>query len=84
MLIVVSAYLVSDDSQVILQDTNASGIASGTFSGSTPADIYYKYRKSSTGATKYFNLSGFATISAGSGVTVKRSMIVDDTADPTI
>jgi hypothetical protein len=80
----VSAYLISDDSEVILQDTNASGIASTTFSGSTPADIYYKYKKSSTGAQKYVNLSGFGTIESSTGVTIKRSMREDDIADPSI
>lgn len=73
----VSAYLVSDNSVVILQDTNVSGIASTSFSGTTPADIYYRYRKSSPGDTKYEHISGFGTIASGSGLTVKRSMTVD-------
>jgi hypothetical protein len=80
----ITAYLISDDSEVINTVTNASGIASTTFAGATPADIYYRYRKSSTGATKYVNLSGFATIESSTGVSVKRSMVVDTTADPTI
>lgn len=80
----VTAYLISDDSEVINTTTNGSGIASTTFGGSTPADVYYRYRKSSTGAQKYFDLSGFATIAAGSGLTVKRSMTEDDIADPSI
>jgi hypothetical protein len=73
----ITAYLISDDSEVINTVTNASGIASTTFSGSTPADLYYRYRKASAGDTKYVNLSGFATIETGSGVSVKRSMRVD-------
>ena len=80
----VTAYLISDDTEVINTTTNASGLATTTFSGSTPADIYYRYRKSSTGATKYVNLSGFGTIEADTGVTVKRSMQEDSTADPSI
>ena len=80
----VSAYAIDDDSEIILQDTNASGIATTSYSGSTPRDIYYRYRKTSTGSTKYVNLSGFATIESGTGVTVKRSMFEDDIADPTI
>jgi len=80
----VSAYLVSDDTEVILADTIGSGFATTTFSGTTPADFYYRYRKSSTGATKYVNLSGFGTIEADTGVTVKRSMSEDTTADPSI
>ena len=82
--VLVTAYLIADDSEVINATTNASGIASTTFAGSTPADIYYRYRKASTGATKYVNLSGLATIASGSGVTVKRNMKEDTTADPSI
>ena len=80
----VSAYAVDDNSEIILQDTNASGIATTSYSGSTPRDIYYRYRKSSTGATKYRFLSGFATIESGTGASVKRNMQEDDIADPTI
>lgn len=80
----ITAYLISDDTEVINTTSNASGLATTTFAGTTPADIYYRYRKSSTGATKYVNLSGFATIASTTGVSVKRSMTVDDTADPTI
>lgn len=79
----VTAYLISDDSEVINTTTNVSGIAATSFGGGTPADLYYRYRKSSTGATKYENLSGFATIESG-GLTVKRSMTVDSVADPSI
>jgi len=75
---------VSDDSEVINTTTNASGIAAVSFSGTTPADIYYRYRKSSPGATKYVNLSGFATIEASTGVSVKRNMREDTTADPSL
>jgi len=80
----VSVYAIDNDSELLLQDTNASGIATGSYSGTTPRDIYYRYRKASTGATKYVNLSGFATIESGTGVTVKRNMREDTIADPTI
>lgn len=73
----VSAYLVSDDSLVIIQDTDGTGFVTGSFSGTTPADIYYRYRKASAGDTKYVNISGLATIESGSGVSIKRSMEVD-------
>jgi hypothetical protein len=82
--VLVTAYAVNDDEEIISVLTNASGIASTSYSGSTPRDIYYRYRKSSTGAQKYENLSGFATIEAGTGSTVKRSMAVDNIADPSI
>lgn len=80
----VTGYLVANDAEVINTTTNASGIATAQFSGATPADIYYRYRKSSPGATKYVNISGFATIETGTGATVKRNMRVDDTADPAL
>lgn len=73
----VSAYLVSDNSEVILQDTLGTGFADTSFSGTTPADIYYRYRKASAGDNKYINLSGFATIESGTGVSVKRNMVID-------
>ncbi|MGI9317647.1 MAG: hypothetical protein ACR2QW_09970 [bacterium] len=80
----VTAYLVSDDTEVINTTTNASGLATTSFGGSTPADVYYRYRKSSTGSTKYVNLSGFGTIAVGTGLTIKRSMTEDSVADPAI
>lgn len=80
----ITAYLISDDTEIINTTTNASGLATTTFSGTTPADIYYRYRKSSTGAQKYVNLSGFGTIESSTGSTVKRSMREDDIADPSI
>lgn len=73
----VSAYLVSDDSQVALADTNASGIVSTTFAGTTPANIYYRVRKASPGDTKYVNDSGVGTIVAGTGFAVTRTLRVD-------
>lgn len=72
------------DVEVINTLTNASGIATASYGGTTPQNIYYRYRKSSSGATKYVALSGLATIVADTGTSVKRSMKVDTTADPTI
>lgn len=80
----ISAYLVSDDSEIINTTSDGSGLASTSFGGTVPADFYYRYRKSSTGSTKYISLSGFGTIAATTGVSIKRSMTVDTTADPTI
>jgi hypothetical protein len=80
----VTAYLISDDTEVINTTTNASGLATTSWTGSTPNDIYYRYRKASTGSQKYENLSGFATIENTTGVTVKRSMTEDNVADPSI
>jgi hypothetical protein len=80
----VTAYLVADNSEVINTTTDASGVASTSFSGTTPADVYYRLRKSSPGATKYVNLSGLDTIASSTGLSVKRTMREDDTADPSL
>lgn len=80
----VYAYRNSDNAEIINTTTNASGIASTSYSGSTPADITYRFRKSSSGATKYKFLSGPGTIESGTGLSVKRAMEIDPVADPTI
>jgi hypothetical protein len=80
----VTAYLVADDSEVINTTTDASGVASTSFSGTTPTDVYYRFRKSSPGATKYVNLSGLDTIASSTGLSVKRTMREDDTANPSL
>jgi hypothetical protein len=64
-----SVYLSSDNSEVMNTDTNGSGVASSTFSGSTPADCYIRVRKGSTGATKYFPGSTSGNIASGTGLT---------------
>ena len=80
----VSGYKISDDSEIIFADTTGGGLASQSYGGSTPVDIYYKCRKSSAGAQKYENISGFATVVSGSGASVKRTMFEDNIADPAI
>lgn len=80
----VSAFLVSTDTEVVNALTNASGEVTASFAGTTPSDVYYRFRKSSTGATKYVNLSGVDTIASGTGLSVTRSMREDTTADPDI
>ena len=71
-----SAYLISDDSEVINTLTSAGGIATTNYTGTTPVDIYYKYKKGS-GTDNRVALSGFATIESVSGSSVKRSMRPD-------
>jgi hypothetical protein len=80
----VSGYKISDGTEVIFQDTIGAGTASQSYTGTTPVDIRYFCRRSSTGAQKYFNISGFATVAAVSGASVKRTMFADNIADPTI
>lgn len=66
-----AVYLSSDDSEVMNADTNASGVASTTFSGTTPAAVYIRVRKSSSGDTKYVSASATGTItSSGLDVTI--------------
>jgi hypothetical protein len=63
-----SMYLTADDYEVLNQDTNGSGIAAGSFSGTTPADVYWRVRKASPGDTKYISRSGVGTIAATTGL----------------
>jgi len=72
-------YLTSDNSEILNTDTNASGVASTSFSGSTPADIYVRVRKSSTGGTKYIPASTTGTISS-SGYSTTITLVVDSNA----
>ena len=80
--VLVSVYLTADDSEVLNAVTLASGFITTTFSGATPADFYYRYRKSTGPATRYKNLSGAGTIASSTGSTIKRTMTVDNVADP--
>lgn len=64
-----SVYLSADDTQVMNTDTNGSGVATASFSGSTPAACYIRVRKGSSGATKYFPASTSGTIASGTGLT---------------
>lgn len=76
----VSMYLASDDSEVINTSTNGSGVASGTFSGATPANVYIRWRKSSTGSTRYFGDSATGVIATGTGITAQFVMREDTIA----
>lgn len=66
--------------QVINADTNASGVATASYSGSVPANAIYKVRKSSSGNPKYVSVSGPAVIAAGTGMSVKVVLLVDGNA----
>lgn len=71
----VSIYLSADDSEVLNLDTTALGVAAGSFSGSTPAAVYWRARKSSPADTKYKKQSGLGTITtAGFAITVTLSL----------
>lgn len=65
-----TAVYLTAGTEVMNQDTNASGVASTTFSGTTPAACTIRVRKSSTGATRYFNYSTSGTIQSGTGLDI--------------
>lgn len=71
-----SMYVTADNSEVMNADTNASGVATGSFTGSPPTAIYWRARKSSTGSTRYVNNSGVGTITTD-GLTFTVVMQVD-------
>ncbi|MEN8252785.1 MAG: hypothetical protein ABFQ62_00190 [Patescibacteria group bacterium] len=75
-----SVHLTSDDSEVLNADTNASGVASGSFGGSTPAACYVRVRKSSTGDTKYISYSTTATIASSTGLNLAVTLQEDPNA----
>jgi hypothetical protein len=61
----VSMYRVSDGLEILNEDTNASGIADSTFSGTTPANIKWRCRKGSAAdSPKYITRSGVGVITS--------------------
>lgn len=73
----VAVYKVSDDSQLMNEDTIGSGLAEQQFNypGST-VDVYVRIRKASTGATKYIPIYATGTITAN-GLTMTVRFIED-------
>jgi hypothetical protein len=67
----VAIYLSSNNSELLNADTDVNGEVSGSYSGGTPASIYVRVRKSSTGDTKYIPASTTGTItSSGFAITI--------------
>jgi hypothetical protein len=60
-----SVYISSTNAQVMNEDTNGSGVATESYTGSTPVAVYIRVRKSSTGTTRYFPASTTSTIGTG-------------------
>jgi len=71
-----AVYKLSDRSELMNEDTNASGVAAETYSGSTPVNVEVRCRKASTGATKYLNFSSNQEISS-SGLTMTVTLLED-------
>lgn len=65
----VAIYRTSDNTELMNEDTNASGIATEGFNYVSSTAIYYRIRKSSTGAQKYKAFESTGTIT-GSGFSV--------------
>ena len=75
--VLTGVYLTSDRTEVLNLDTNGSGVASGSFTGSTPAGCEVRCRKASSGdTTKYIAFSSVQTIST-TGLDFAVTMIVD-------
>lgn len=75
-----TAVYLNDGTEVMNKDTNASGVASTTYAGSTPASCYIRVRKSSDGDTKYIPNSTTGTIESGSGLSVTMVLREDSNA----
>jgi hypothetical protein len=72
-----AVYLTSDMSEILNTDTNASGVASTTYAGSTPAAVLVRVRKSEdTDDPRYFPFSKEDTIST-SGLTLTVTLEVN-------
>jgi hypothetical protein len=78
----VSIYLSSDNSEVMNTTTNGSGVATASFTGSTPSNCYIRWRKSSTGSTRYIADSATGVIASSTGLTAQYIMRTDDIAQP--
>jgi hypothetical protein len=74
-----AVYLSSDDSELVNTDTDVNGEVAFDYGGSTPANIYTRVRKSSTGSTKYVPVSSSGTINSG-GYSATITLIEDTTA----
>ena len=75
----VAVCLSSDDSVLLNTDTDINGEVSFGYGGTTPAAIYVRVRKSSTGDTKYIPVSSSGTIT-GTGYSATITLIEDITA----
>lgn len=75
----VAIYLSSNDSELLNTDTDVNGQATTGYGGSTPAAIYVRVRKSSTGATKYIPVSSSGTITS-TGYSATITLVEDITA----
>lgn len=72
----VGVFTTDDNTEIINEDSNASGIATASYGGSTPREVKVWIRKASSGATKYKNFSTVQSISS-TGLTLSVTMVED-------
>ena len=77
--IAVGVYLTSDRTEVLLETTTGTGIASGTLDSSlTPAEVEVRCRKgSSADSPRYKNFSTVQTVASSTGLTLAVTMVED-------
>jgi hypothetical protein len=79
----VAIFRVSDDFEIMNKDTGydpeGNGYATTSYNGATPANIYIRVRKASTG-TKYIPVSSTGTIQSEIGYTTTVTLQVDTNA----
>ncbi|HCR36227.1 hypothetical protein A2130_03210 [Candidatus Woesebacteria bacterium GWC2_33_12] len=79
----VAIFRTSDDLEIMNKDTGydveGNGYATTTYNGTTPANIYLRVRKASTG-TKYIPVSSTGTIQSGSGYSTTITLSIDTNA----
>jgi hypothetical protein len=77
----VGLYRTSDDLEIINKDTGfgaeADGYTTTSYNGSTPADIYLRVRKSSTGSIRYIPVSTTGTILSDTGYSTTITLVED-------
>lgn len=74
----VAIFLTSDRTIVLNTETDAFGIATTTYTGSTPAEVEIRCRKtSSADSPRYVNFSCVQTIQAGTGLDFDVILIKD-------
>jgi len=76
-----AVYKSSDDSQLMNEDTDATGKAEETYNYIGDTDVYFRVRKSSPGVTRYFPVKGTGTIKS-TGLTAYVTLIEDAIAEP--
>jgi hypothetical protein len=74
----VAVFLISDRTKILDTETDASGIATATYAGVTPAEVEVRCRKaSSADSPRYVNYSCIQTIRAGIGLDFDVILIED-------